>query len=63
MMTLRCGRIDPHPEHEWKSHPAVAWRGQTWRCTGQVVVAGAERLWDEADDAAEEAMLQEARDA
>lgn len=47
---LRCGRLDPHPEHVW-SVPRDPWRQPIrWCCNGFVITSLAEREWADAAD-------------
>lgn len=49
MIALRCGRIDPHPEHVWKTPESV----DAYTCTGYVLTEGAFAEYAREQDALE----------
>lgn len=51
-MSLRCGRLDDHPAHDWTSRPLGAdWPTRTHGCPGHVVTALVEQEWARRADA------------
>lgn len=66
MRTLRCGRLDHHEPHDWRGRRHDFWLGTaptTYHCTGYVLTEGAQRRWDDEDDAAEDRYDRDRREA
>jgi hypothetical protein len=58
-MTLRCGRLDRHEPHEWKT--PHSWG--TYQCAGHVITEMERTRFDAEDDAAEERAIVERRES